>query len=556
MNVTNIIKPLLTAHLPYLHLERLEQCEDGLVAVLNSQQPTSNCPKCGKPSQHIHSHYQRCLQDLPISGQAVCWMVQARRFRCATKRCKQRIFCERFVEQVKVYSRNTLRNNKILEQTALLFGAKPSTKLTVQLGFQTSAATLLRRAHQNVIPSCTGKLKAIGVDDFALKKGRVYGTIIVNHENHRVVDLLPDRSSETLEVWLKQHPEIDVITRDRSLEYNKACTGGAPKAQQVLDKWHVLHNLRKTLQGLLERYTKQIADLAKKFRATINLPLYKRSAKEQEAAQRALEVRQERLLLIRDLHGQGKTIVQIAHELPASRTFVAKAIASNELPELRRNPHGRSVLNPWLRCLEDKFQAGLRNARQFWRELQSQGFTGSYERVHDWVRFRRDQELHLKSNTQTASDTNLELANAKVVPDIAFQLEKTRGFSARQLAFLLLLPLNKLSTDDHKVLTALQTTIPDVIKARELVTNFKTLIDSRDAKQLETWFGQMKASGLPDLVSFAKALEREQKPLKAMITTCYSNGRSEGHVNRLKMIKRQGYGRAGFDLLRKRVLLS
>ena len=405
MNVTNIIKPLLTAHLPYLHLEQLEQCDNGLVAVLWSQQPSSNCPKCGKPSQQIHSHYQRCLQDLPISGQAVCWSVQVRRFRCATKRCKQRIFCERFVEEVKVYARNTLRNNKILEQTALLFGATPSTKLTEQLGFQSSAATLLRRAHQAELPSYTQQLKAIGVDDFALKKGRVYGTIIVNHENHRVIDLLPDRSSETLEVWLKQHPKIEVITRDRSLEYNKACTQSAPQAQQVLDKWHVLSNLREALQGLLERHTKQIAGLAKQFRATLNLPLYKRSVKEQEAAQRALETRQERLLLIRDFFEQGKTIVQIAHELPASRTFVAKAIASKELPEIRRNPHGRSVLTPWLSSLETKFQDGLRNARQFWRDLQTQGFTGSYDRVQDWVRFRRDQELNLQSNPPVTSET-------------------------------------------------------------------------------------------------------------------------------------------------------
>jgi transposase len=307
---------------------------------------------------------------------------------------------------------------------------------------------------------------------------------------------------------------------------------------------------------LLERHTKQIADLAKKFRATLNLPLYKRSAKELQAALRALETRQERLLLIRDLYRQGKTIVQIAYELPASHTFVAKAIASNELPEIRRNPHGRSVLTPWLSSLETKFQTGLRNARQFWRDLQAQGFTGSYERVHDWVRFRRDQELNLKSNTQATSETNLEIANVKVVPDAAFQLEKTRGFSARQLAWLLLLPLEKLSTDDHKVLTALQTAIPDVTKARELAENFKALIDSREARQLETWFVQMKTSNLPDLVSFAKALEREQKPLEAMITTSFSNGRAEGHVNRLKFIKRQGYGRAGFELLRKRVLLS
>jgi hypothetical protein len=123
----------------------------------------------------------------------------------------------------------------------------------------------------------------------------------------------------------------------------------------------VLFNLRDALEAILERYPKQIATLAKKFRATLNLPLYKRSPKQLEAAKQALEVRRERLLKIRDMHTRGKTIVQIAHELPASRTFVAKAIASKDLPELRRNAHSRSVLTPWLKLLEEKFQTGLRN---------------------------------------------------------------------------------------------------------------------------------------------------------------------------------------------------
>jgi transposase len=321
MDVIAALNPLVTANLPHLHFERLTLEDQHFIARISSHQPTSNCPSCGKPSHHVHSHYQRRLQDLPISGLAVYWQIQVRRFRCTTKRCKQGIFCERFAKEIVVYARSTLRNTKILEQAALLFGAKPSIKLTHSLGFQSSAATLLRRAHQFALPANTEPLKVIGVDDFAFKKGRIYGTIIVNHENHHVVDILPDRSSQTLIDWLEQHSELESITRDRSLEYGKACTQGAPQAKQILDKWHVLFNLRDALEGILERYPKQIATLAKKFRATLNLPLYKRSPKQLEAAKQALEVRQERLLKIRDMYTQGKTIAQIAHELPASRTL-------------------------------------------------------------------------------------------------------------------------------------------------------------------------------------------------------------------------------------------
>jgi transposase len=555
MDVITDIKPLFTANLPDLHFEALTREDQHFIARISSQQPTSTCPSCGKPSHHVHSHYQRCLQDLPISGLAVCWQIQVRRFRCVTKRCKQGIFCERFAKEIVVYARNTLRNTKILEQTALLFGAKPSTKITQCLGFQGSAATLLRRAHRTALPTNAEPVKVIGVDDFAFKKGRVYGTIIVNHENHQVVDILPDRSSQTLIDWLEQHPEIESITRDRSLEYNKACTQGAPQAQQILDKWHVLFNLRDALEGILERYPKQLAALAKKFRATLNLPPYARSAKQMEAAKQALETRRERLLKIRDLHAQGKTMAQIAHELPASRTFVAKAIASKDVPEIRRNAHSRSILTPWLTMLEEKFLAGLRNGRQFWRELQAKGFTGSYERVHDWVRFRRDQELFSEHQENDQKIESPAMSVQKIHAP-AFQLETVRGFAARQLVWLLLLPFEKLTQDDQKVLKALQDTIPELVKARELAQMFKQIVDAKLTARLEEWFTAMEASNSPNLVSFAKVLNRERKPLEAMITSKYSNGRAEGHVHRLKVIKRQGYGRAGFELLRKRVLLT
>jgi transposase len=255
------------------------------------------------------------------------------------------------------------------------------------------------------------------------------------------------------------------------------------------------------------------------------------------------------------MHTQGKTIAQIAHELPASRTFVAKAIVSKDLPEIRRNAHSRSVLTPWLKLLEEKFQAGLRNGRQFWRELQEKGFTGSYERVHDWVRFRRDQELFLQNQK---NDQKIEsvVSDIQKVQEPALQLEKVRGFAARQLVWLLLLPFEKLTQDDQKVLQALQDTIPGLVKARELAGLFKQIVDSKTTTRLQDWFTAMETSNLPDLVSFAKVLNRERKPLEAMITSKYSNGRAEGHVHRLKVIKRQGYSRAGFDLLRKRVLFS
>ena len=136
----------------------------------------------------------------------------------------------------------------LFETTSLHIGASPASSLIPDFGFTSSSATLLRRAHQAIVPDVINvALKIIGVDDFAFQRGLNYGTIIVNHENKKVIDLLPDRTATMLSTWLKLRPSIKIITRDRSFEYAKGCTDGAPQAKQVLDRWHILKNLRDAL---------------------------------------------------------------------------------------------------------------------------------------------------------------------------------------------------------------------------------------------------------------------------------------------------------------------
>ena len=157
--------------------------------------------------------------------------------RCRKRSCQQRVFCERFNQGLNAYARSTSRVNMLFEKTSLAIGASPASSLNPDFNLKASNATMLRRAQQSATLNTVTTLKIIGVDDFAFQKGRVYGTIIVDHEKGRVVDLLPDRTSKTLAIWLKSHPEIEIITRDRSYEYAKACAEGAPQANQVLDRF-------------------------------------------------------------------------------------------------------------------------------------------------------------------------------------------------------------------------------------------------------------------------------------------------------------------------------
>jgi transposase len=562
MTVTDAITPLLTARIPHLKLEQLDRNDNQLHAVITSQQPTSNCPACGTPSAMLHSHYKRTVQDLPVGGSNTTWTLHVRRFRCRKQSCQQRVFCERFNQGLNAYARSTSRVNMLFEKTSLSIGASPASSLNPDFNLKASNSTMLRRAHQAATPNTMASLKVIGVDDFAFQKGRMYGTIIVDHEQGKVVDLLPDRTSKTLTTWLKAHPEIEIITRDRSHEYAKASTDGAPQARQVLDRWHLLKNLRDALENFLARHRKPIAEIAKEFKDASILPASFRESKKQRIKAKAkLRARQERIQRARELFAKYKSITRVAQELPASITFVYKAIRTDDLPELRNNARGGSLLDRWVPELELRFARGLRNGRQFWRELREIGFEGSYERIRDWVRFRRDQHKAQDAAQQVAATEGTvppETVRPGMMPQIPVVSENSRlrSFAPRQLVWLLLFADEKLNDQDAKILERLSAVCPDVPKARTLALEFQRLMREKDVKALDAWFTAVKASFLSDMTSFVVSLERERKPLEAAITEVWSNGRVEGQVNRLKLIKRQGFGRAGFELLRKRVLAA
>ena len=458
----------------------------------------------------------------------------------------------------------------LFEKTSLAIGASPASSLNPDFNLKASNATMLRRAHQATTPNTVATLKVIGVDDFAFQKGRVYGTIIVDHEQGKVVDLLPDRTSKTLTTWLKAHPEIEIITRDRSHEYAKASTDGAPQAKQVLDRWHLLKNLRDALENFLARHRKPIAEIAKEFKDTSILPAsFRESKKQRIKAKSKLRARQERILRARALFAKYNSATRVAQELPASKTFVYKSIRTKDLPELRNNARGVSLLDRWVPELESRFVRGLRDGRQFWRELCEIGYQGSYERIHDWVRFRLGQQKARDAAQQVTAIDDTVLTSIEPEISVSSEPTKIRSFAPRQLVWLLLFVDEKLNDQDAKILERLSVVCPDVPKARVLALEFQRLMREKDVKALGAWFTAVKASFLSDLTSFVMGLERERKSLEAAITEVWSkrerpvrcrlvskNGRVEGQVNRLKLIQRQGFGRAGFELLRKRVLAA
>jgi transposase len=174
-----------------------------------------------------------------------------RRFFCSSPACSRRIFTERLPATTTPYARRTLRLNEALQLIGFALGGEAGARLSSRLGMTVSGDTLLRRVRQLTAADPPAP-RVLGVDDWAWKRGHRYGTILVDLERHRVVDLLPDREVVSLERWLEAHPGMEVISRDRSSAYAEGATKGAPKAVQVADRWHLLKNLGEALERILQ----------------------------------------------------------------------------------------------------------------------------------------------------------------------------------------------------------------------------------------------------------------------------------------------------------------
>jgi transposase len=384
----------------------------------------------------------------------------------------------------------------------------------------------------------------------SLPPTRSGGTILCDLERRRVIDLLPDRSADTLAAWLREHPTVSIVVRDRAGSYADGARQGAPDALQIADRWHLLRNGSEALCRVLDQHHRDLRAAARI--ATLppekpepEAPVPEPSAPPEPArplrtwerrSRAAQERRDARFAEIARLREQGLSMVAIGRSIGAERRTVRRWLKAGRAPTWRHADRGSSILDPHRSYLEARWQAGCRNAAALWRELAAQGFAGQYTVVRDWATHRRrlDPPAEPKETARKPGPIR--------VPEPP---------TPRRAVRLLTGDPAKLSADDRRFVTVLLEHSPVIAAAVDLIERFVTMVKDRVAGAFDDWLREAEAGVL---ASFAAGIRHDEDAVRAALTEPWSNGQVEGQVNRLKVIKREMYGRAGFDLLRSRVL--
>ena len=537
------------------HITWWDEGVDGLAVGARSVVRQAACPRCACGSSRPHGRYRRRLADSPCLGRPVLLDIETRRFKCLNPGCPQRTFSERIDALAASGQRRTLRLGEALRSLGYALGGAAAARLAGRLGMPVSGDAVLRGLRRAGCAPLPAVPVVIGIDDWALARGHRYGTIIVDLERRRPIDLLPSREAAPVAGWLHEHPTVEVIARDRAGAYADAARTAAPAAQQVADRWHLLANLRDALERVLLRHTASLREAARQASEALRLDAASAalSAETADVAAPTLRVRArcrserrawrlahyEEVVRRRQL---GEPIRAIGRSLDLDCRTVRKFLRAGAFPERAPRAPVATLLDAHRQYLAARAAEGCRNAMQVWRELKDRGFTGGRSIVRDAFAQLRGAlpdsgRLHtVAAAVRTMAPPSTRRACAWVLGWQQPKLEEPER------------------SDRRRFVETLCRIEPSIAAARPLAHRFLGLVRNRNLEGFERWLPEAQACAVPEMQRFAQGLEADLPAVRSAFSSPWSSGQVEGQVNRLKYLKRQMYGRAKLDLLRIRVL--
>ncbi len=477
---------------------------------------------------------------------------QVRRFFCRNRCCARAIFGERLPLLVEPRGRRTRALQALLLDIACALGGQAGARLAVRQGVCTSRATLLRLIHRLPLPT-VGVPRVLGVDDWSQRRGHTYGTILVDAEQRRPVDLLPDRTATSLADWLHAHPSVEIVTRDRSATYAEGAARGVPQAVQVADRFHVLDDLGDAVERVLDRHRSALRELTlPSTLATVGVAQdqmadrerapgsgFGRISRQQRRQNERRALRMERYARLQVLKQQGWTIGAMARELGIGRRTIERWNRVDGFPERKPRRHPPNPLAPYADYLVRRWNEGCHTGLQLWREVCAQGYRGPQGAI--WPVLHR-----LRQGYPPIKETDPQWSRRLI----------RRPPSPRRMAGVWLRRAADRTQAEHQALERLLNVCPEARLAFSLTERFTSLLREGKVEALEPWLEDATTSSLPEFHSFATGLRRDQPAIVAAVSLPYSNGQTEGQITKLKLLKRSMYGRASFELLRRRVLLA
>nr|WP_165400027.1 ISL3 family transposase [Xylanibacterium ulmi] len=500
------------AGLDGLVVQDVEEGDDGLVVAAVTCGGPVACPVCGRPSTRLHAWHERAPADLPVAGVRVELRVRVRRLVCQSPHCPRRTFREQVPGVLERYQRRTARLTVALEAVVTELAGRASARLAPALGMGLRRDTALRVLRAIALPALVVP-RVLGIDDFALRRGQVYATVLIDADTGRRIDVLPGRDAEVVKAWLTDHRGVQVVTRDGSTTYAQAVRDVLPDATQVADRWHLWH-------GLGDAVGKEVAAHSACWAATTATGM---------RTGRIAETTAQRWAQVRDLRDAGVGLLDCSRRLGIALNTVKRYDRAAKPEQIARPPRYRATLvDPYRDHLRRRRQAepGV-SVQQLLAEIRALGYTGSQNLLYRYL----GQHRHLDEHSH---------------------------LSPRRATRLLLTRPSTLTERQTERLRQLVGACPEMTALHDLVGAFARLLvpDEANSDALTAWIDQARAAPLPHAHSFVRGLEQDRDAVVAAVTLPHHNGRTEGVNTRTKMLKRQTYGRAGFDLLRHRILLT
>jgi transposase len=514
-----------------VRLTRVTEAAEGLVVEAVACGPPPRCPGCNSRASRVHSSYERGLAGLPVNGRGLTVRLRVRRFFCDCGRCSRRTFVEQVAQLSERYRRSSLGLKQWQHAVAVELGGRPGQRLCRRLQLKAGRTRLLGLLTEPAVPERAPRV--LGVDDFAFRKGKRYGTLLVDVESGRVIDVLPDRECDTIAAWLTAHPGAEIICRDRATAYSKAIKEAAPDALEVADRWHLLQNLAAAVEKTCHQHRSCLRKHAEDETAVplgVTVTITELPPAELPRTQ-IIERTRQRHADVHRLVDAGWTISAIARRLNLDRKTVRR-FRDTDLDILLASARDRrptGVLAPFKAYATARFTdtGGSITAPQVLAEIRAQGYCGSVQAIRKHFAALRDG---------TAEPVRADIP------------------TPRKITSWIMCRREDLSRKDDKRLLQVRLACPDITHACDLARTFHDLVTYRRGHLLMNWIRQAEQDAPAPVRGFAGFLRQDLGAVTAGLTLEWSSGVVEGNVNRVKTIKRSMYNRASFQLLRIRIL--